>query len=69
MTVVLKTFIVLMLLTWSILGVWLVVRYNLLFGPHRDDPAETPGARSFGVAHIAAVWIGGFALGVYFLLY
>lgn len=69
MIVVLKTFIALLLLTWTILGVWLVVRYNLLFGPHRDDPAETPGARSFGVAHIAAVWVGGFALGVYFLFY
>ena len=64
----LKIFIVLFLIAWTGLGVWLVARYGALFGPHPDDPAETPGARSFGVAHIGAVWIGGFCLAVYFLL-
>lgn len=67
MIVLLKTAIVLFLFAWIFLGGWLVVRYNVLFGPHRDDPAETPGARSFGVAHIGAVWIGAFALAIYFL--
>ncbi|BCU75881.1 hypothetical protein [Luteolibacter sp. LG18] len=67
MIVLLKTAIVLFLFAWMYLGGWLVVRYNVLFGPHRDDPAETPGARSFGVAHIGAVWIGAFALAIYFL--
>ena len=67
MIVLLKTAIVLFLLGWTWLGGWLVVRYSVLFGPHRDDPAETPGARSFGVAHIGAVWVGAFALAVYFL--
>ncbi|MFD0895114.1 hypothetical protein KBB96_00845 [Luteolibacter ambystomatis] len=67
MIVLLKTAIVLFLFAWTFLGGWLVVRYNVLFGPHRDDPAETPGARSFGVAHIGAVWIGTFSLAIYFL--
>lgn len=63
-----KIGLILFLIFWFLLGGWLVARYNVLFGPHQDDPAESPGARSFGVAHIIAVWIGGSALGFYFLL-
>ncbi len=62
-----KIGLILFLIIWFLLGAWLVVRYNVLFGPHKDDPAESPGARSFGVAHIIAVWIGGVALGCYYL--
>ena len=62
-----KTLLTLFLIGWSIFGVWMLVKFNLLFGPHKDDPAETPGARSFGVAHVAAVWIGFFVLALYFL--
>jgi len=64
---VIKTGIVLFLIVWFILGGWLISRYNVLFGPNADDPSESPGARSFGIAHIVAVWIGGTALAVYFL--
>jgi hypothetical protein len=67
MVFLLKSCIVLFLFAWLYLGGWLVVRYAVLFGPHRDDPAETPGARSFGVAHIGAVWVGAFCLAMYFL--
>lgn len=67
MTILIKLFIVAFLVGWTILGGWLVVRYGVLFGPNHDHRAETPGARSFGIAHIAAVWVGGFALAVYFL--
>lgn len=67
MTVLIKTALAIFLVFWTIFGVWILVKYNLLFGPHRDDPAETPGARSFGVAHVAAVWIGFFVLALYFL--
>ena len=63
-----KIGLVFFLFFWFLLGAWLVTRYNILFGPHEDDPAESPGARSFGVAHIIAVWIGGAGLGFYFLL-
>jgi hypothetical protein len=67
MTYIIKSGLVLFLFAWSIFGGWLVLRYAALFGPHPDDPAETPGARSFGVAHVAAVWLGSFALALYFL--
>ncbi|MFC4994399.1 hypothetical protein [Rubritalea tangerina] len=65
---ILNTFLIVFLIFWFLLGAWLVSRYNVLFGPHKDDPAESPGARSFGVAHIVAVWIGGAALAIYFLV-
>lgn len=64
----LNIFLILFLIFWFMLGAWLVACYNVLFGPHKDDPAESPGARSFGVAHVVAVWIGGTALAFYFLL-
>ena len=55
------------LIGWVALGLWLIIRSGALFGLCDDHRSESPGARSFGVAHIVAVWIGGFALGVYFL--
>ena len=55
------------LIGWVVLGLWLIIRSGALFGLCDDHRSESPGARSFGVAHIVAVWIGGFALGVYFL--
>lgn len=67
MTYLIKSALVLFILGWSLFGVWLVVKYAVLFGPHRDDPAESPGARSFGVTHVGIVWLGAFALAVYFL--
>lgn len=67
MIILIKTFLALFIVAWSIFGVWMLVKYNVLFGPHRDDPSETPGARSFGVAHVASVWLGFFVLALYFL--
>lgn len=66
--ILLKIAILLYLTVWFLLGAWLLYRSSQLFGPHADDPAESPGARSFGVAHIIAVWIGGAAIGFYFLM-
>lgn len=66
--ILLKVAMVLFLVIWFLLGAWLLLRAKILFGPHKDDPAESPGARSFGVAHIIAVWIGGVVIGFYFLL-
>lgn len=63
----LKTSLALFLVVWCVFGVWLIVRYGRLFGPHADDPAESPGARSFGVTHVGIVWFGFFALAGYFL--
>jgi len=68
MQTVIQVGIILFLIVWTILGAALVIKYQVLFGPHADDPAESPGARSFGVAHIIAVWIGGQTLALYFLL-
>jgi hypothetical protein len=56
------------LLAWSGFGIWLLLKYQALFGPHPDDPAESAGARSFGVAHICAVWFGVFLLAGWFLI-
>lgn len=67
MIYLLKSGIALFIIGWLIFGVWLVVKYAALFGPHRDDPAESVGARSFGVTHIIAVWFGALVLAVYFL--
>lgn len=66
--ILLKLLIAAFLVVWTLIGGYLVVKYGALFGPHSDHRAETPGARSFGIAHIAAVWVGAFALAVYFLL-
>lgn len=65
--ILIKIGLIAFLIFWFTLGGWLVARYSVLFGPHKDDPAESPGARSFGVAHIIAVWIGGAAIGFYYL--
>jgi len=67
MLIVIKLIIVAFLVGWTVLGGWLIVKYGALFGPHHDHRAETPGARSFGLAHIGAVWVGAFALGIWFL--
>lgn len=67
MAIFFKTLLVLFLFAWSFFGLWLLVKFNVLFGPHADDPAETPGARSFGVAHVVTIWIGFFVLAIYFL--
>ncbi|WP_035611228.1 hypothetical protein [Haloferula sp. BvORR071] len=67
MTLLIKLLIAAFLVFWTFVGGWLVVKHGALFGPHADHRAETPGARSFGLAHIGAVWVGAFALAVYFL--
>ncbi len=67
MIYIVKTGLVLFLAFWSLFGIWLVAKYAVLFGPHPDDPSETVGARSFGVAHVCAVWFGAFCLAFYFL--
>jgi hypothetical protein len=65
--ILLKIALALFLIAWTVFGIWMLLKFNLLFGPHRDDPAETPGARSFGVTHVVSVWFGFFVLALYFL--
>ena len=64
-----KTGLFLFILGRSGFGIWMVARYAVLFGSHRDDPAESPGARSYGVTNVFLVWLGGFLLATYFLFY
>jgi len=59
--------ITIFLIIWTLIGVYLVKHYDRIFGPHEDDPAESEGARSFGVAHVVTIWLGGTALALYFL--
>ncbi len=62
-----KVLLVIGLIVWCWLGYFLISRFQKLFGPHPDDPAESAGARSFGIAHIVAIWIGTFCIFIYFL--
>lgn len=64
---VLKIAFALALIPWTLVGILLFAKFNALFGPDRGQPSETPGARSFGMAHVFAVWVGGMALGAYFV--
>jgi hypothetical protein len=62
-----KAGLVLFILGWSGFGLRMVGRHDVLFGPHRDDTAETSGARSYGVTHAFLVWLRFFSLATYFL--
>jgi len=65
--VVIKLGIAVFLLGWTWVGVYLLINFQRFFGTHKDTPSETPGERSFGIAHVFAVWFGGMALGLYYL--
>ncbi len=65
---VFKIILTLFLIAWTVLGIGLLVKFKAIFGPHPDDPAETPGARSLGLANVGSVWFGVFALTLYFLI-
>lgn len=62
-----KILIALGLVLWTAAGFYLIARFQSFFGPDRQQPSETPGARSFGITHVFAVWLGGMALGIYFV--
>jgi hypothetical protein len=63
-----KCLIVVFILGWSVLGGWVMLNFQRLFGPSADDPSETPGARSFNLPTLLGVWVGGYGLAAYFLL-
>jgi hypothetical protein len=67
MMILLKSFIFLFLTGWCGLGLWMLVRYDQLFGLHPDDPAESSGARSLNVTQVSIVWVGVFGMALYFL--
>ena len=65
--ILLKIFLVVFLIAWSGLGLWLLVKFDKLFGHHPDDPAESSGARALNATQVGSVWFGFFAVAVYFL--
>jgi hypothetical protein len=68
MIILIKISLALFLIGWSGLGLWMLVKYDSLFGYHPDDPAESSGARALNVTQVSSVWFGFFAVAFYFLI-
>lgn len=68
MFVIGKLALALFLFCWSGVGLWMLIRYDALFGLHPDDPAESSGARALNVTQVFSVWFGFFAIAFYFLI-
>jgi hypothetical protein len=68
MILFIKLTLAVFLIFWSGVGLWMLVRYEALFGYHKDDPAESSGGRALNVTQVASVWFGVFAVAVYFLI-
>lgn len=68
MIIFIKLFLALFLIAWSGVGLWMLVKYDSLFGFHADDPAESSGARALNVTQVVSVWFGFFAVAFYFLI-
>lgn len=66
--IIIKIGIALFIVFWLGLGGMMLVKWGALFGANPEDPSESPGSRTLSIAHIGAVWIGGLALAIYFLL-
>lgn len=66
--VVLKFALFFFLVAWCGLGLWMMLRYDRLFGLHPDDPAESSGARALNVTQVSIVWVGVFKIALYFLI-
>ena len=66
--ILVKIFLALFLIAWSGLGLWMMLKYDQLFGFHKDDPAESSGARALNVTQVSSVWFGFFAVAFYFLI-
>jgi hypothetical protein len=68
MIILTKLALALFLIVWSGVGLWMLVKYDALFGFHKDDPAESSGARALNVTQVVSVWFGFFAVAFYFLI-
>jgi hypothetical protein len=68
MIILIKISLALFLIGWSGLGLWMLLKYDQLFGYHPDDPAESSGARALNVTQVSSVWFGFFAVAFYFLI-
>lgn len=67
MLIVAKITLILFIVFWLGFGVWLLVKFERLFGYHPDDPAETTGARALNQTQVWSCWFGMLAIAVYFL--
>ena len=68
MILFIKIALALFLVAWSGLGLWMLVKYDRLFGRHPDDPSESSGGRALNLTQVSSVWFGFFAVAVYFLI-
>ena len=68
MIILIKLVLALFLIAWSGVGLWMVVKYENLFGWHPDDPSESSGARALNMTQVWSVWFGFFAVAFYFLI-
>ena len=62
-----KIALALFIIFWLLLGAWMFIKYERLFGYHPDDPAETPGARTLNLTQIWSCWFGILVIMEYFL--
>ncbi|MFN4804827.1 MAG: hypothetical protein ACK56K_07875 [Akkermansiaceae bacterium] len=62
-----KIALALFIIVWLLLGAWMFIKYERLFGYHPDDPAETPGARTLNLTQIWSCWFGILVIMGYFL--
>jgi hypothetical protein len=60
MMMFIKFFLGIFLISWWGLGLWMLVKYNELFGGHPDDPSESDGARTLNVTQVLNVCGLGF---------
>jgi len=67
MIILVKIALALFLVFWLGFAMWLLVKYERLFGYHPDDPAETPGARTLNLTQVWSCRFGVFAIAGYFL--
>lgn len=67
MIILIKIGLALFIIFWLGVAVWLLVKYENIFGLHPDDPAETPGARSLNLTQVWSCWFGILAMAGYFL--
>jgi hypothetical protein len=68
MNLIVNIGLTLFLIFWLGVAVWLIVKYEKLFGHHPDDPSESPGARSLNLTQVWSFWVGMFAIAAYFLV-
>ncbi len=68
MIILIKSALALFLIAWSGVGLVMFVKYDAVFGLHKDDPSESSGARALNVTQVVSVWLGVLLIAFYFLI-